>query len=86
MSYCDRQRPNGDCGFPGVATITAVRKKEMIMSHHLEACIQACLDCHRSCIATAAHCLTKGGHHAEAEHIRIMSKRHAPATWIDVAI
>jgi hypothetical protein len=44
--------------------------------HHdnpaMDACIQACLDCHRSCLATVAHCLTKGGSHAESRHIQIM--------------
>ncbi len=40
--------------------------------HAMDACIQVCLDCHRSCLATMAHCLSKGGSHAEAGHIRIM--------------
>jgi hypothetical protein len=38
----------------------------------LDSCIAACLDCHRSCLATVAHCLGLGGHHAEPGHIRIM--------------
>jgi len=41
-------------------------------NHAMDACIQACLDCHRSCLATIAHCLTKGGSHAEARHIQLM--------------
>lgn len=41
-------------------------------NHAMDACVQACLDCHRSCLATIAHCLTKGGSHAEAKHIGIM--------------
>jgi hypothetical protein len=44
--------------------------------HHgnqtMEACIQACLDCHRICLATVAHCLQLGGNHAGPGHIRIM--------------
>ena len=43
------------------------------MHHHaMEACIQACLDCHASCLSTIGHCLSMGGRHAEASHIRIM--------------
>ena len=38
----------------------------------MEACITACLDCHRSCLATIAHCLKQGGHHADSAHITIM--------------
>ncbi|MCK8785547.1 four-helix bundle copper-binding protein [Roseomonas sp. NAR14] len=38
----------------------------------MNACIEACLDCHRTCLATIAHCLGRGGHHAEAAHIGIM--------------
>jgi len=40
--------------------------------HAMDECIEACLDCHRLCLATVAHCLTKGGVHAEARHIQIM--------------
>ncbi|WP_426960355.1 four-helix bundle copper-binding protein [Muricoccus radiodurans] len=42
--------------------------------HHadMEACIQACLDCHRTCLATIAHCLAQGGHHTEKAHIVLM--------------
>lgn len=42
------------------------------MNHDMDPCIQACLDCHRVCLATVAHCLQQGGSHAEAAHIRIM--------------
>jgi hypothetical protein len=41
-------------------------------THDMEACIKACLDCHATCLATIDHCLTMGGQHAEASHIRIM--------------
>ena len=35
-------------------------------------CIQLCLDCHRICLETVAHCLRKGGGHAEAGHVTAM--------------
>jgi hypothetical protein len=35
-------------------------------------CIQECLDCHRVCVETVTHCLSLGGKHAEARHIRTM--------------
>jgi hypothetical protein len=35
----------------------------------MESCIRECLDCARICRQTMAHCLTKGGKHAEASHI-----------------
>ena len=41
-------------------------------NHAMDSCIQACLDCHRACLSTIAHCLSLGGAHAEAGHIRIM--------------
>ncbi len=38
-----------------------------------EACIQACLDCHRSCLHHAlTHCLEEGGKHTEPKHFRLM--------------
>ena len=36
------------------------------------ACIQTCLDCHRSCLDTIPYCLQQGGMHSEANHIRLM--------------
>lgn len=41
-------------------------------NHAMDACIQACLDCHRSCLSMVSHCLSIGGSHAEPNHIRIM--------------
>ena len=35
-------------------------------------CIQNCLDCHRACVQTLTYCTQQGGHHAEAEHLRLM--------------
>ena len=40
------------------------------MSEEMRNCIENCLDCHRLCVETTTHCLTMGGRHAEASHIR----------------
>ena len=42
------------------------------LTEEMRRCIQDCLDCHRICIETLNHCLTIGGEHAEARHIRTM--------------
>jgi len=51
------------------------------MTHHLEAahisdemheCIDRCSDCHDVCVATATHCLERGGEHASPDHIRAL--------------
>lgn len=40
----------------------------------MQACIEACSDCHQVCLQTAMnHCLKTGGKHVEAEHFRLMS-------------
>ncbi|RYZ90162.1 MAG: four-helix bundle copper-binding protein [Moraxellaceae bacterium] len=37
------------------------------------ACIDNCLNCHKTCLKTAMnHCLTMGGEHVEAGHFRLM--------------
>ncbi|HEX6980284.1 MAG TPA: four-helix bundle copper-binding protein [Alphaproteobacteria bacterium] len=38
----------------------------------IQRCIEDCLDCFRICTETIAHCLQKGGRHAEANHIRLL--------------
>jgi hypothetical protein len=38
----------------------------------LQPCIDACTDCSAICWQTAAHCLEKGGEHAQAQHIRLL--------------
>jgi hypothetical protein len=39
----------------------------------LNQCIEACLDCYRSCQQDAlTHCLQMGGRHTEPEHFRLM--------------
>lgn len=35
-------------------------------------CIRECSECHDVCLETIHYCLHKGGHHAEAHHIRLM--------------
>jgi hypothetical protein len=46
---------------------------EHTMGNHagpeMQQCIQNCLDCHRICMETVAHCLQMGGKHADAAHI-----------------
>lgn len=38
----------------------------------MRGCIDNCVECARSCRETLAHCLAKGGEHAEASHIRLL--------------
>jgi hypothetical protein len=35
-------------------------------------CIELCQDCHKACQETLIYCLQQGGHHSEADHIRLM--------------
>ena len=38
-----------------------------------EECIEACLECYRTCVETAmTHCLPAGGEHVELGHFRLM--------------
>lgn len=38
----------------------------------LRSCIDECQSCHQVCVETLAHCLTMGGEHTKAEHIRLL--------------
>ena len=39
----------------------------------MQPCIEACSDCHKTCLHTAlAHCLVTGGSNVEASHFRLM--------------
>ena len=39
----------------------------------LQACIDLCLSCYRTCLEEATtHCLNEGGRHAEAGHVSLM--------------
>lgn len=42
------------------------------MTASMDDCIRNCLDCHRICLETVPHCLSKGGAHAEAAHIGLL--------------
>src|SRR4051812_11316954 len=42
------------------------------MSGQMQTCIENCQDCHTLCIQTAQYCLTLGGKHASADHIRVL--------------
>jgi len=46
--------------------------KQTVASSKLTDCIESCEKCHAVCLRTINHCLEKGGHHAEAGHIRLM--------------
>jgi hypothetical protein len=35
-------------------------------------CIRNCQECHAVCLETLQHCLTMGGEHAAAKHIRLL--------------
>lgn len=38
----------------------------------MQRCIEDCLVCYRVCVETSAHCLHKGGDHAEPRHLQLM--------------
>jgi hypothetical protein len=43
------------------------------ISHDMQTCVGACLDCYRTCLHMAMnHCLETGGRHVEPEHMRLM--------------
>lgn len=43
------------------------------MSAGMQACIEACLNCYRTCFGAAmTHCLETGGKHVEPQHFRLM--------------
>jgi hypothetical protein len=42
------------------------------LSPEMESCIEACTACHHVCLETVAHCLKRGGNHAEEGHIRLL--------------
>lgn len=39
----------------------------------MQVCIENCTDTHQICLETIQHCLGKGGKHASADHIRLLS-------------
>lgn len=43
------------------------------MKMDMQACIDACLDCYKTCLSSASHhCLEAGGPHTEPAHFRLM--------------
>lgn len=43
------------------------------LSPQVQRCIEACLECHRTCLTMASqHCLAAGGEHVAPEHFRQM--------------
>lgn len=43
------------------------------LNPEMQDCIEACLDCYRTCQQMAlTHCLQQGGKHVEPEHFRLM--------------
>ena len=45
----------------------------MAVSREMQECIDECLHCHATCLATIRHCLEMGGRHAEVKHISLMA-------------
>ena len=41
-------------------------------TEEMDRCIKECLDCATVCLETLAHCLTRGGEHAAAEHVTLL--------------
>lgn len=44
-----------------------------ITSTDMQACIEACLQCHTTCLSTARHCLGMGGEHASPQHQTLLA-------------
>ncbi len=43
------------------------------ISQEMQACIDECLSCYKTCLGTAmTHCLEQGGKHVEPKHFRLM--------------
>lgn len=42
------------------------------MSQEMQECITNCLNCHSVCLETIGHCLSMGGQHAVANHLKLM--------------
>lgn len=42
-------------------------------SNSMQSCIDACSDCHATCLSTIAHCLDMGGQHAASQHIKLLA-------------
>jgi hypothetical protein len=42
------------------------------MTAAMQECITNCENCHRICLQTVGHCLSRGGAHASPDHIRLL--------------
>jgi hypothetical protein len=42
------------------------------LTEPMQGCLEMCDECRRVCLSTMAHCLEKGGAHADADHIRTL--------------
>jgi hypothetical protein len=42
------------------------------LSPEMRECIDNCSDCHDVCLETVAHCIERGGAHADVEHLRTL--------------
>lgn len=42
------------------------------ITEEMKRCMRSCLDCFASCEQTAAHCLSKGGAHANPQHVALL--------------
>ena len=42
------------------------------ISKDVRDCIDTCMECHSICTETAYYCLTQGGQHADAKHVRLL--------------
>jgi hypothetical protein len=42
------------------------------LNREIKQCLDDCQNCHAICLATSQYCLTTGGRHAEATHIRTL--------------
>ena len=52
--------------------MTTGNEVHMGMNDAMHECIHNCSDCHDICLQAITHCLTKGGMHAETNHIRAL--------------
>ena len=52
--------------------MTAAHDVHLNLDPAMHECIHNCSDCHDICLQTIGHCLSKGGMHAEASHIRTL--------------
>jgi hypothetical protein len=49
-----------------------MNEKNYRVSEDMQSCIELCLDCHRTCLETAAYSLDQGPEHADPAFIRML--------------